>query len=173
MMKTIERLMLVALAAILTVSCGPYSKLSKEQQAVVDEKVQSAYVRAIKKPDVTLEITQIIPIGMPTKFTNGEFKLTLEGNEVDTRLPFMGVSHEPRMGGVDDIAIVFDHEKVDLKSDFSGADKGEYKYTFKGGEGFNKWEMTLRLYDNGTAYIDATCQDGRMMKYIADINLRD
>ena len=173
MMKTIERLMLVALAAILTVSCGPYSKLSKEQQTVVDKKVQAAYVRAIKKPDVTLDITQIIPIGMPTKFTNGQFELTLEGNEVTTRLPFMGVSHGPRMGGIDEISIVFDHEKVDLKSDFSKADEGEYIYKFKGGDGFDKWDMTLRLYDNGTAYIDATCQDGRMMKYIADINLRD
>ena len=171
-MKTIERLLLVALAAILAVSCGPYSKLSKEQQEKVDKKVQAAYVRAIKKPDVTLEITQIIPIGRPTKFTNGEFRLTLEGNEVDTRLPFIGVSHEPHMGGIDELAIVFDHEKVDLKSDFSKADKGEYKYMFKGVEGFNKWDMTLRLYDNGVAYIDCSCQDGRLMNYIADINIR-
>ena len=43
---------------------------------------------------------------------------------------------------------------------------------FKGGEGFNKWDMTLRLYDNGVAYIDCSCQDGRLMNYIADINIR-
>ena len=171
-MKNIERLLLVVLAAVLTVSCGPYSKLSKEQQTVVDAKVQAAYVRAIKKPDIKLEITQIIPIGMPTKYTNGEFTLTLEGNEVDTRLPFIGVSHEPRMGGVDDIAIVFDHEQVELKSDFSKADDGEYRYTFKGGEGFSKWEVTLNLYDSGSAYVVCNCQDGRMMKYMANIVLR-
>lgn len=172
-MKNIERLLLVALAAILTVSCGPYSKLSKEQQSVVDSKVQSAYVRAIKKPDVKLDITQIVPVGLPTKFTNGEFRMTLEGNEVTARLPFIGTSHEPHMGGIDDISIVFDHEKVDLTSDFSKAGEGEYKYKFKGGDGYYKWEITLRLYDNGTAYIDCTCQDGRMIKYIADITLRD
>ena len=170
-MKNIEKLLFVAIAAMLLVSCGPYSKLSKEQQAVVDEKAKAAYVRAIEKPDLKLEVTQIIPTGMPTKVTSLEFSLTLKGNEVTTRLPFIGVSHEPHYGGADEISIVFDHETVDLQKDFSKADKGEYFYKFKGGEGYYKWEVQLQLYDNGNAYINCDCTDGRSMKYVAQIAL--
>jgi hypothetical protein len=172
-MKIFERLLFVAIAAMLLVSCSPYSKLSKEQQTVVDEKVKAAYVRAIEKPDLRLEVTRIIPQGMPSKTSNLEYSLTLEGNEVNARLPFIGVSREPHYGGVDEISIVFDHEKVDLQKDFSKAKKGEYIYKFKGGEGYYKWEVKLELYDNGTAYIDCDCADGRSMNYMANITLRN
>ena len=171
-MKILEKLLFVAVAAMMIVSCGPYSKLSKEQQNAVDQKVQAAYVKAIEKPNLKVEVTEIIPVGMPTKHTNGEFTLTLQGNVVDTRLPFLGVSHEPHMGGVDEIAIVFDDEKVDLQKDFSKSEKGEYSYKFKGGEGYYKWEVKLQLYDNGTAYIDCNCEDGRTMHFVANIVLR-
>ena len=171
-MKIVEKLLFVAVVAMLLASCTPYARLSKEKQAAVDQKIQAAYVRAIEKPDIRLEVNRIIPSGMPSKSSNGEFSLTLKGNEVDTRLPFIGVSHEPHMGGVDEIAIVFDHEKVDLQKDFSKAEKGEYCYKFKGGEGFYKWEVKLELYDNGNAYIDCNCDDGRTMNFIANIVLR-
>lgn len=172
-MKIIEKLMFVALAAMLIASCGPYSKLSEEQRVVVDEALRKAYVRAIEKPDLKLEITQIIPQGMPSKISTGEFTLRLEGDVVTTRLPFIGVSHQPMYAGVDEISIVFDEEKVDLKKDFSKAKKGFYKYEFKGGEGYYKWEITLNLYDNGKATIDCHCTDGRSMNYYADIVLLD
>ena len=172
-MKIIEKLMFVALAAMLIVSCGPYSKLSEEQRVVVDEAVRKAYVRAIEKPDVKLEITQIIPQGMPSKISTGEFTLRLEGDVVTTRLPFIGVSHQPMYAGADEISIVFDEEKVDLKKDFSKAKKGVYKYKFKGGEGYYKWDVSLILYDNGKATIDCHCTDGRSMNYYADIVLLD
>ncbi len=171
-MKNVEKLLFVALAAMMFVSCSPYGRLSKEKQAAVDEKIQAAYVRAIEKPNLRLEVSRIIPNGMPSKSCNGEFVLTLKGNVVDTRLPFIGVSHEPHMGGIDEISIVFDDEKVDLQKDFAKADKGEYVYKFKGGEGYYKWEVKLELYDNGNAYIDCNCDDGRSMHYVANIVLR-
>ena len=172
-MKKLETLLFVAVAAMLVVACGPYSSLSKEQQAAVDKKVQAAYVRAIEKPDVTVMVTQLIPRGLPTKTTNIEYKLTLKDDVVNTRLPFIGTSHTPSYGGVDEISVVFDDEKVDLQKDFSKADKGQYVYKFKGGEGYYKWEMTLELYDDGNARIDANCADGRSMSYYGNIVLRD
>ena len=171
-MKIMQKILFVAVAAMLLASCSPYARLSKEQQDGVDQKYQAAMVRAIEKPNVRVEVTQIIPVGMPTRHTNGEFSLTLKNNVVDTRLPFIGVSHEPHMGGIDEIAIVFDDEKVDLQKDFSKKDKGEYVYRFKGGEGYYKWEVKLTLYDNGTSYIDCNCDDGRSMHYVASIALR-
>jgi len=172
-MKKLETLLFVAVAAILVAACGPYSKLSEEQQKAVDKKLQAAYVRAIEKPDVTVMITQLIPRGLPAKTTNVSYKLTLKGDVVDTRLPFIGTSHTPTYGGADEISVVFDDEKVDLQKDFSKADKGQYIYKFKGGEGFNKWEMTLELYDDGNARIDANCTDGRSMSYYGNIVLKD
>lgn len=172
-MRIIQKLLFAALAVLLIASCSPYSKLSEEQRVVVDEALSKAYVRAIEKPDLKLDITHIIPRGMPSKISTGEFTLRLEGDVVTTRLPFIGVSHQPMYAGADEISIVFNEEKVDLRKDFSKAKKGVYKYKFKGGEGYYKWEVSLVLYDNGKATIDCNCTDGRSMSYYADIVLLD
>ena len=160
------RIILILLAACLIAgSCGSFSKASRAER----EAERQLCAQAITAGNFVLDITQIIPRGFPSRTSTGEYALRLKDGVVDTRLPFIGESRTATYGSVDEISIVFDSEKVDLHKDFSNAAKGEYRYTFQGGKGQDKWTVYLQLYDNGRANINCTSRTGRYMSYLANI----
>lgn len=166
LMKYFQRLFLFALAVMVISSCGASYK---QQHAAEKQAEIKANVAALENCDFILEVTRIIPRGFPSKASNGEYQLRLKGDVVDTRLPYMGSSHEAQYGGVDEISIVFENETVNLIKDFADAAKGEYRYQFTGGKGKDKWTVTLQIYDNGSANIGASSNGGKYMSYIANL----
>lgn len=165
-MKLIQRLLFFTLAVMVISSCGAayQQRRASEKQAEI-----KANREALENCDFILEVTRIIPRGFPSKSSNGEYQLRLKGDVVDTRLPFMGSSHDAQYGGVDEISIVFEKETVNLIKDFSNAATGEYRYQFSGGKGKDRWTVTLQVYDNGTANIGCSSNGGRYMSYIANL----
>lgn len=156
---------LTAILAVLVISsCGAAYQQTKAERA--------ALTIALRNSNFNLDVTQIIPVGFPAKNTMGEYSLSLQGNIVNTRLPYIGVSHEAVFPG-EDVSIVFNKEEVEVKTDFSKASKGEYSYRFKGGEGIDPWTVQLTVYDSGTAYIDCYSDQGRTMHYYANVTLLD
>jgi len=170
-MKTFEKILFLCLSLLIITSCGASYQASKAARAAEKEAERIAMTEALEKADFILDITRIIPRGFPSRISTGEYQLRLEGDVVTTRLPFFGVSHEASYGGVDEISIVFDKEKVDLMTDFSNKDRGEYLYRFTGGKGKDKWTVTLQIYDNGTASIGCSTSGGRYMSYYANLVL--
>lgn len=158
--------LLLLTACLLLNACGAASPAARAEE----EARRVATATAIEKGDFLLDITQIIPRGYPSRSSTGEYTLRLKDGVVTTRLPFLGESRMPVFGGVDDISIVFDGEKVDLRRDFSDAGKGEYRYQFQSG-GQDAWTVTLQLYDNGRAYIGCNSRSGRTMSFIANVLL--
>lgn len=165
-MKSIQTLLLIALAALATVSCGASYQEAKAQRKAEQEAERQANIAALEHCNFLLEVTTIIPRGYPSRSSTGEYKLRLNKDVVDTRLPFIGDSHDAAYG-TDEISIVFKHEKVALIKDFADAAKGEYRYQFKGGEGPSKWTVSILVYDNGSAIINCANSGGRFMSYNA------
>lgn len=165
-MKFIQRLLFFALMVMVIASCGT---AYQQKRAAAKKAERLVYTRALENCDFILEVNRIIPRGFPARASNGEYTLRLEGDIVDTRLPYFGSSHEAQYGGVDEISIVFDKEKVDLIKDFSNAEDGEYRYQFTGGKGPDRWTVTLQVYDNGTANIGCSSNGGKYMSYIASL----
>lgn len=165
-MKTILKLLFLTLTVAAVAACGT---ASRAQRAAEREAERAAMAAALEKADFKLEVTRIIPRGFPSRVSTGEYALRLKDNVVNTRLPFIGVSHEATYGGVDEISIVFEDEKVNLQTDFSNRAKGEYFYRFVGGKGKDKWTVTLQVYDNGTANIVCTASGGRYMSFFANL----
>lgn len=154
---------------LLAPSCGAAFQERKAARAAEEAAEHAAIVNALQNNDFILEITQIIPRGFPSKISTGEYTLRMKGDVVTTRLPYIGVSHEATYGGVDDISIIFDKEKVQVLKDVSKASKGEYYYQFRGGKGKDVWTVTLQIYDNGSASIGCSASGGRYMSYFANL----
>lgn len=165
-MKSIRTLLVLVLAGLVLTSCGASYQEAKAQRKAAQEAERQANVSALENCDFLLEVTTIIPRGYPSRSSTGEYKLRLQKDIVDTRLPFIGDSHEAAYG-TDEISIVFKHEKVALIKDFADAAKGEYRYQFKGGEGPSKWTVSILVYDNGAAIINCANSGGRFMSYNA------
>lgn len=170
-MKNMQKVLILILSALTICSCGASYQAARAQRNAEKEAERAAIAQALENADFILEVTRIIPRGFPSRISTGEYQLRLEGNVVTTRLPFFGVSHEAAYGGVDDISIVFEKEKVTLLKDFSNGAKGEYRYQFTGGKGKDKWTVNLQVYDNGSANIGCTTTGGRYMSYFANLVL--
>jgi len=163
-MKTFFKSSIFLFFCLSLVSCGAMGAASKAEK----EAERAAIVQAIENQHFVLDITRIIPRGFPTRTSTGEYQLLLDGDVVTTRLPFLGESREAVYGGIDEISIVFEKEKVAVSRDFSNAGKGEYLFQFSGGKSREKWIVTLQLYDSG--YANIGCSSGsKYMSYIANI----
>ena len=169
-MKSIRTLLFLVLAGMIMCSCGASYQEAKERRAAEKEAERAAFAAALQNCDFTLEITRLIPRGYPSRESVGEYRLRLEKDVVTTRLPFLGESREAAYGG-DEISIVFNKEKVNLIKDFADADKGEYRYQFRGGEGNGKWTVSIQVYDNGSALIGCQGTGSRYMSYYANLIL--
>lgn len=171
-MKSLQKILTATLMVLLITSCGAAYNETKGQRSAQEAIEQAVNVKALENANFILEVTQIIPVGFPSKSSLGEYELRLDGNIVTTRLPFIGVAKELQFGNNDeDISIVFDKEEVDLSKDFSKASKGEYHYKFKGGKGKRPWTVHLTVFDNATGSIDCFCEDGRAMHYFANMRI--
>lgn len=170
-MKILQRLLIGALAALLLASCGTAYQENRQRRAAEKAAEQAAIVQAILDGDFILEVTQIIPRGFPSRHSQGEYQLRLDGDVVTTRLPFIGTSYEaPAYGDNDAISIVFEKEKVGVYRDFSKAStKGEYLFQFKGGKGRYPWVVTLSVFDSGSATIYCSGSGARYMTYFANL----
>ena len=158
-MRFLKNILICLVVCPVIFSCGIYRQTAEERLALIE---------AIEQPDVILDITQILPFGYPSRSSTGEYALRIQGNKVNTRLPFIGDSRVA-VFSTDEISIVFEDEEVELQHDFSGADHGEYQFLFKGGKGQDKWKVYLQLFDSGNAYIRCTSTSGRKMSYVANI----
>ena len=174
-MKRLQSLIISALAVMVITSCGASYQQTKADRTAREKAESVAIVKAIKNQDFILDVTQIIPVGFPSRTSTGEYQLRMKDNVINTRLPYIGSSYQPMYGGVDDISIVFDNETVDVVKDFSDSAKGEYGFSFKGGKSSKneKWTVTLRIFDNGRANIYCTSSEGRSMSYFADLEIPD
>lgn len=164
-MKNFRIILILLATCLIAGSCGAFSQASRAER----EAERQLLVQAIESGNFVLDVTQIIPRGFPSRTSTGEYALRLKNSVVDTRLPYMGESRTATYGGVDEISIVFDSEKVDLQRDFSDAAKGEYRYSFRGGKGQDTWTVTLQLYDSGRANIGCASRTGRYMSFLANI----
>ena len=168
-MQYVPKTFLLALTVMIIASCGA-SYQTREPRSPEEAAEHALVVKALEDADFILDITQIIPNGFPSKTSTGEYQLRLEGDVVTTRLPFIGVSHEPVYAGVDEVSIVFEKEKVQLVKDFSKVSrKGEYVYKFTGGKGNDPWTVNLHVFESGTATIACTSAGGRFMNYFANL----
>ena len=165
--KIMKRILFFICTMVLLSSCGASGRAARTAEEAAE---RAAIIQAIEQADFILDVNHIIPQGFPAKSTTGEYELRLKGDVVTTRLPFIGVSREATYAGVDEISIVFEDEKVDLRRDFSKvSSKGEYTYIFKGGKGRTPWTVTLDIFESGSATIRCTNSDGRVMTYYANL----
>lgn len=169
-MKQLRNLFILVLAGLVLASCGASYQEAKAQRKAAQEAERQAIVNALETCNFDLDITTIIPRGYPSRMSSGEYKLSIRGNVVNTRLPYIGSSTEASYGS-DEISIVFKNEKVNVIKDFADAAKGEYRYQFKGGEGPSIWTVSIRVYDNGVAAISCANTGGRFMSYNANLVL--
>lgn len=169
-MKRLLFVLLVVVSVFSVTCCGSSSGLSKSERIARKAAEEALYTKAITDRDFKLEITQIIPHGFPSRTSQAEYFLTVKGDIVNTRLPYMGDSHYAVMGG-EDISIVFENEKVSINQDFSDAQKGEYRYSFIGCAERGSWKITLQLYNNGRAHIGCFSPLRGTMSYVAEIKL--
>lgn len=120
-----------------------------------EEARKQANIKAIKNRDLTITIDYIIPTGMPSESTIDGYTLSIKDGKVKTHLPYRGTATSAIIYGVDEAGIVFDDCPIEIKEDTKKASKGEYTWSFSAKSGNENIDVTITLFDSGSASI--TC----------------
>lgn len=163
-MKRITAILILAAAISIVSSCSASYRAARAQE---ERELAGQIAKAVDESDLTIMITEIRPLVGPARSSNYEYKISIRGNHIKTRLPFFGKSNMAMAPG-DDISIVFDDD-VDLMRDMSRASRGEYNYMFRMRKNSEIWDVSITVYENGIARItcNSNCRD--VMNYDGEV----
>lgn len=159
-MKT--RLLIAVMAAAALVSCSTMTPAERLQE----EAENAAWVsESITRQDVTIEVTHIYPQSMPAKISNDGYTVTVRDGKINGYLPFFGVSHVAVIPGVDETGIRFKDCPVSIYEDRSKIAKGKITWRFNAKSGNDIVNVTMNIWNNGSADITCICDRKTSMRY--------
>ncbi len=161
-----KKSLFIAVISILAVSCGILFPVSTpEEEKAVAENVNNA----ISDMEFRIDVSTVLPMAGPAIQTYGEYYLEIRDGKVTSYLPFRGTSTIVSFTGPSGI----EFEDYPIKPKVSGQRKKDAptRIRFNAESGSEEWEVTIEVWDNGTASIDCNNAYKSPMRYQG--NLRD
>lgn len=124
---------------------------------------------AVQEGNMTIEVTRIIPMGMPPRITHDGYKLSIKDGVVNADLPFIGTSRIATGYGTEPAGIVFKDAQVRIYVDDSKASKGRHCWSFEAKSGSDPVRVSITFWDNGTAQIDCVSTNRSTMGYSGNL----
>lgn len=158
-MKVRLFLAIASLSALLC-GCGTASKVTPQQVAW--------YVNAITNHDMVIDIISIQPMKGQIVYPGGACFITIKDGTIDGRLPFIGDAFNNLFSG-EDVSYVFDKCPIEIKDNFSRAEKGRYIYSFDAVSSKEKVSFVITFTKTGRADIVVKCTNRSLMSYTGQV----
>lgn len=148
------------------------------QDNKVDKKTQRAIMKAeaakqveniVKGKNIVLEVYRINPTSAQSRNTTDGYTLSLINDTCTCYLPYIGTARSPIYGGIDNISIEVDHQKV--TPNYSYSEKKGHIIKFIGYvEGTHEaCEFTLQIFQNGKSSIGCLMNSKEYISYSATL----
>lgn len=155
-----KKTLFIAVFSILAASCGIlFDTTTPEEEKALAESVS----RSVSDMDFRIDVSTVLPMAGPAIQTFGEYFLEIRDGKVTSYLPFRGTSTIASFGGPSGI----EFEDYPIKPKVSGQRKKDTptRIRFDAESGSDKWEVTIEIWDNGTASIDCNNAYKSPMRY--------
>jgi len=103
----------------------------------------------------------VLPMGAPSRFLTSEYDLKIHGDSLISYLPYFGRSYvapPPGEGGINFTSTDYEYKTKEKK-------KGRWEVTLKPREAGIKNELTLEVYENGTARLLVSSSERQSISY--------
>ncbi len=155
-----QHLILLALSLVLLAGCGIGRQTAAEKSAeeqriagVVDQRLNDKHYR--------IDVNYMMPLRGGGKMLSGSYSLIVNGDEVDSNLPYFGAAQNVPYGGGQGLDF-----KAEIKKYSDGGwKKGLRQISFTTDNGEDTYEFNLSISDDGFAEIRVNCRNRDAIRF--------
>ena len=151
-MKTMRVLLSAAMLALMMAACGTTSSLSKaEKAALVARQVDSL----LSNRTFTIEVDWMRPLGGTPRHVTSNYELTLNGDQLDSYLPYIGEAYRLPYGTTKGLNFKGTVTDYNMKMTTSN----RYVIEFNVANNEDVYHYRIDTFNNGKAIIDVIARD--------------
>ena len=153
-MDMMERkvLFLIMVVMVMVTSCGTTDGLTKaERQAQVARQVQES----LDARTFTIAVDWMRPLGLKPRHVTSNYELKVNGDEVDSYLPYIGEAYRLPYGGGKGLNFKGIIKNYSITTPTSNRSHIEFTVTNEE----DSYLFRIDVFDNGKAYIDVIARD--------------
>lgn len=154
-----KKLLLIA-AVLLVAGCGAFRQ-SPEQKRAEQERIAALVSERLDARRFRIYVDYMIPLRGRGRAITDSYSLTVDGNKVDSHLPYFGTARSVPYGGGK--GLVFEDDIDSYVEDFSRADRRIIQFSTNNGEDLLVYTVTV--FDTGTADIHVNCRNRDDISY--------
>lgn len=145
-------LFLIIVAMVMVTSCGTSDGLTKaEREALITRQVQEG----LDTRHYTIAVDWMRPLGLRPRHVSSNYELRVNGDEVDSYLPYIGEArHLPYGGGK---ALNFKGEIEHYSITYPTSNRSHIEFTVTNVE--DSYLFRIDVFNNGKAYIDVIARE--------------
>lgn len=149
------------LAAFLMTGCGILGKTSAEER----ERIAAAVDNSLNNRQFTINVDTMIPLRGTSKTVTGGYCITVDGDSIDSYLPYVGQARNVPYGGG---KVLTFKDTIDgyMDNGWNG-DRREVMFSTNNDEDIITYDVTI--FNNGTASIYVTCRNRDNISYRGNI----
>ncbi len=149
-----KNLLLLAISLVLLVGCGASRQTAAEQSAE-EQQVAGVVDQRLNDKNFRIDVNYMMPLRGGGKMLSGSYSLIVNGDEVDSNLPYFGAAQNVPYGGGKGLDFTAEIKKY---SD-GGWKKGLRQSSFTTDNGEDTYEFNLSISDDGFAEIRVNCRN--------------
>lgn len=152
MMNKIALLLSTVLMAVLLMACGTSNGLTKaEREAAVTRQVQEG----LDTRHYTIAVDWMKPLGGMARHVSSNYELRVNGDEVDSYLPYVGEAYRLPYGGGK--GLNFKGKIENYSINYLTSNRSHIEFTANSGE--DTYHFRIDVFNNGKSIIDIIAQE--------------
>ena len=151
-MNRIALFFMTMLMLLLMVACGTGNGLTKaEREAAITRQVQEG----LDTRHYTIAVDWMKPLGGMAQHVSSNYELKVNGDEVDSYLPYVGEAYRLPYGGVK--GLNFKGKIENYSINYLTSNRSHIEFTVNNGE--DVYYFRIDVFNNGKSIIDIIAQD--------------
>ena len=156
----------LSLALLLMVGCGGL-RMTPEQKQAEKERVASLVQKKLDERAFVIDVNYMIPRRGRSRSLTGGYAIAVNGETVDSHLPYAGVAYNVPYGGG---KVLTFKDKI-LEYHDSGLAGDSRTVIFKTDNGEDTLVYSITVFGNGTATINVQCRNREAISYRGVLNV--
>ena len=163
-----QHLILLALSLILLAGCGIGRQTAAEKSAE-EQRIAGVVDQRLNDKDYRIDVNYMSPLRGGGKMLSGSYSVQVNGDEIVSNLPYVGVAQSIPYGGGQGLNFTAEIKKY---SD-SGWNKGLRKIDITTNNGEDTYEYNLSISDDGFAEVRVHCRNRDDISYHGSFDTRE
>ncbi len=148
-------LMGIFLSAIIS-GCSSSKALTAEEAAQ-----EAALRKAIENRELVVDVDRMLPMSGPSRSLTSSYSLEINGDKVNSNLPYFGRAYSVPYGGGD--GLVFESTITDYQSSFDNKGKATIEFKTKTDE--DQFIYRVEIFSNGSSSINVTSENRQSISF--------